>query len=128
MCLMVLELRKLTLGEDILICETLGTGTSLKTWQKRLMVGAVLAAFSWCGVALPPATAAPESKSDKIAKLESQIAQNRVKAEKAALAVDQTAAAYAQAFDELQAAETSAKAAISKAKAVSYTHLTLPTN
>lgn len=113
---MVLELRKLTLGEDILICETLGTGISLKTWQKRLMVGAVLAVFSWCGVALPPATAVPESKSDKIAKLESQIAQNRVKAEKAALAVDQTAAAYAQAFDELQAAETSAKAAISKAK------------
>lgn len=113
---MVLELRELTLGEDVLTRETLGTGISLKTWQKRLMAGAVVAAFSWCGVALPPANAAPESKPDKIAKLESQIAQNRVKAEKAALAVDQTAAAYAQAFDELRAAETSAKAAISKAK------------
>lgn len=95
--------------------ESRKTGNQKSPWQKRLGAGTLVAALVLSLQALPAAVAAPESKQERIARLESQIAQNRVQAEKAALTVDQTAAAYAQAFDELQAARSTAKEAVTKA-------------
>lgn len=84
-------------------------------WRQCLTIWTVAAAMTLgCGMA-PAAFGIPSSKQDRISQLESQIAQNRVRADRAALAVDQSAAAYAKAFDELNAAEASAKEAINKA-------------
>lgn len=79
------------------------------------MVLAITAALSLGLATVPTAAGAPTSKQDRIAQLESKIALNRVRAEQAALAVDQSASTYALAFDDLTAAEENAQKAATKA-------------
>lgn len=85
-------------------------------WRNRIVIGTAAMAITLSLGTIPAAIGAPGSKEERIAQLESQIAQNRVRADKAALAVDETAAAYAAAFDELSAAQAVATAASEKAK------------
>lgn len=91
------------------------TRENLKTsWKIRLAAGVAMLLVAGTVVAPPPAQGTPDPKQERISQLESQIAQNRVKADQAALTVDQSAAAYAQAFDELTAAQATAKQAQQK--------------
>mgnify|MGYP000897469756 FL=1 len=87
-------------------------------WVNRFM-GAGLAVGMCLGAGLgvvPEVQASPQSDSEKIAQLESQIAANRVKADQAKIAYAKTAESFAQATDDLNESEAQAKAASEKAQ------------
>lgn len=85
------------------------------SWRKRVAALFVAAAVMLGLATVPSAVADPLSKEERIAQLESQIAQNRVKTEAARLAYAQSAEAYAGAVEELNVAKEKAKDASQKA-------------
>lgn len=84
-------------------------------WRKRVAALFVATAVTLGLATVPSAVAAPNSKEKRIAQLESQIAQNRVKTEAAELAYAQSAEAYAGAVEELNVAKEKARDASQKA-------------
>ena len=87
-------------------------------WVNRFM-GAGLAVGMCLGAGLgvvPEVQASPQSDSEKIAQLESQIAANRVKADQAKIAYAKTAESFAQATDDLNESEAQAKAASARSR------------
>lgn len=85
------------------------------SWQKRVAALLMATAVTLGLATVPSAVAAPNNKEKRIAQLESQIAQNRVKTEAAELAYAQSAEAYAGAVEELNIAKEKAQDASQKA-------------
>lgn len=93
----------------------MNNGNHRGKWKQRLTVLTVAGALTLGLATVPAAVGAPESKEDRIARLESAIAANRVKSDAAQLAYAQSAEAYAQATDALN--EATAEAAVTAKKA-----------